>query len=175
MLLSTVRFGNNCSLCQDGLSELYSVCANKVDEARPCAVGKTGFLRRNCTFDSISAAAEMEAKKAVTTRWREKCFTPEQWFSNCSFHHNHMEGLLKYPSLIQRTWGLGVIICISNHLWGCPCYWFREPILRILELLMCFPSTANPWDYQISQETQRRQMKLYALTQFCKCLPLYSI
>lgn len=94
------------------------MCANKVVEARPRPIGKTGFFRRNCTFDSISAGAEMEAKKSVTIHWREKCFTQEQWFSNCSFHHNHMEGLLKYISLIQRTWGLGVTICISNHLSG---------------------------------------------------------
>lgn len=94
------------------------MCADKVDEARPRPVGKTGFFRRNCTFDSISAGAEMEAKKSVATRWREKCFPQEQWFSNCSFHHNHMEGLLKYASLIQRTRGFGVIICISNHLSG---------------------------------------------------------
>lgn len=160
------------SVCVKTDCQSFSQCAEKVDEARPRPIGKTGFFRKNCTFDSVSAGAEMEAKKSVTTRWREKCFTQEQWFSNCSFHPNHMEGLLKYTSLIQRTWGWGrSFACLTTFL-GMPLLLVQEAYFKNFRVTHVFSFNSPPMRLPDIPGDSEEAKKLYALTQFCRCLPL---
>lgn len=81
-------------------------------------LGRLGFSEGTAHLIAFLLVQRWKPKVSDYSLERKVLYYQEQWFSNCSFHHNHMEGLLKYISLIQRTWGLGVTICISNHLSG---------------------------------------------------------